>query len=244
MMPRQTSLSLLVPAALALLLSVAISLPAVAQQGGSSANDNPNVDTELAIRHYRRGNTYNNLERFEDALEEYRLSVAAHPEFLDSYRNMGNILYHLERFEEAIPMYRNFIELYDGPPDTALRSALTRVSDLLRERENYERAIDYDLQSVQADRDNRSLVFLVANDYLNAGHPDKALQVYEKAVELNPGDAFMHRTLGRMYDEQDLLEEALIHYRQAAELDRSSDFYRELIRDTEERIEWQQARSQ
>lgn len=206
-----------------------------AQQGGNSA-----TDTELAIRHYRRGNTYNNLERYDEAIEEYRLSVAADPEMLDSYRNLANIHYSQGRFDEAIPNYIRFVNLYDGPPDTALRSALANLGNLLRDRGDYERALEYDLRALEADRENESLVFLTGNDYLNAGETDKALQIYEKAVELHPTNAFMHRTLGRMYDEQSRLEEALAHYQRAAEIDTGSEFYRELVRTTRERMEWQE----
>ncbi len=208
-------------------------------QGSSSRSASSN-DTDLAIRHYQRGNTYNNLGRYEDAIEEYRLSVAAHSEFLDSYRNMGNIFMTLERPEEAVPMYIRFVNLYDGPPDTALRAALTNIGNELRAMDRYQDALEYDLRAVQADRDNRSLVFLLGNAYENRGYPEKAAQVYEKALELHPTDAFFHRTLGRMYDEQDELEKALEHYRRAAEIDLSSDFYRQLVRETEERIQWRQ----
>lgn len=206
-----------------------------AQQGGDSA-----TDTELSIRHYRRGNTYNNLERYDEAIEEYRLSIAADPEMLDSHRNLANIYYSQEKYDEAVPHFIRFVNLYDGPPDTALRSALANLGRLLRERGEYERALEYDLRSLEADRQNESLVFLTGNDYLNAGKTEMALQIYEKAVELHPDNAFMHRTLGRMYDEQGELEKALTQYQRAAEIDTGSDFYRELVRTTQERMEWQE----
>jgi len=224
--------------AIIVLLS-ALALPAeVWAQGSSSSRSASASNTELAIRHYQRGNTYNNMGRYEDALEEYRLSVAADNEFLDSYRNMGNIYMSLERPGDAVPVYIRFVNLYDGPPDTALRAALNNIGNELRAMGRYEDALEYDLRAIQADRDNRSLVFLIGNAYENRGHYDKAAQVYEKAIELNPTDAFFHRTLGRMYDQQDMLETALEHYRHAAEIDLSSDFYRQLVRETEERLEW------
>ncbi len=206
-----------------------------AQQGGSRS-----ADTELSIRHYRRGNTYNNQERYDEAIKEYELSVAADPEMLDSYRNMANIHYSQGRYDEAIPNFIRFVNLYDGAPDTALRSALANLGRLLRDRGEYDRAIEFDLRALEADRDNESLVYLTGNDYLNAGESDKALQVYEKAVELQPDNAFLHRTLGRIYDDQGELEVALRHYRKAAEIDPGSDFYQELVTTTQDRIEWEE----
>lgn len=227
------------PFALVTLLSALLVFPVQAwSQGSSSSRSASASNTELAIRHYQRGNTYNNMGRHQDALEEYRLSVAADNEFLDSYRNMGNIYLSLGQPEDAVPMYIRFVNLYDGPPDTALRSALNNIGNELRAMDRFGDALEYDLRAIQADRDNRSLVFLVANAYENRGYFEQAAQVYEKAIELNPTDAFFHRTLGRMYDELDQLEKALAHYRRAAEIDLGSDFYRQLVRETEERLEW------
>lgn len=66
--------------ALALLISMAPGLQA--QQTGNSAlsrlgglemeRNAATIDAELSQRHNRRGNTYSNLERHEDAIEEYR----------------------------------------------------------------------------------------------------------------------------------------------------------------------------
>ena len=47
------------------------------------------VDVELGQRHYRRGNTYNNLQRFDEAIAEYQLSITADPSFADSFRMRG-----------------------------------------------------------------------------------------------------------------------------------------------------------
>ena len=53
------------------------------------------VDTELAARMFRRGNVYSNLERYEEAIEEYRKAVAADPNFIEAIRNLANIYYFL-----------------------------------------------------------------------------------------------------------------------------------------------------
>jgi len=53
-------------------------------------------------RHSRRGNTCNNLERFDEAVTEYRLSITADPGLAGSCRNLANILHFQKRYVEAI----------------------------------------------------------------------------------------------------------------------------------------------
>ncbi|MEQ8955131.1 MAG: tetratricopeptide repeat protein, partial [Gammaproteobacteria bacterium] len=51
----------------------------------------PTIDAELARKMYRRGNTYSNLERFDQAIEEYRKAVSADPNFADAVRALANV---------------------------------------------------------------------------------------------------------------------------------------------------------
>jgi len=191
--------------------------------------------SELAQRHYRRGNTYNNLERLDDAIEEYRLAVAADPNLADAYRNLANILLSQERYNEAIPMLARFINLQDQP-STPLTASLKTLGELLRRAERFDEAISFDLRAITADPRDDSQVHIMGNIYDNAGHTDKAILIYEKAAETITGNAFMNRTLGRLYEREGRLQDALAQYRKAAETDLGSQFYRELVQTLETRL--------
>lgn len=191
--------------------------------------------SELAQRHYRRANTYNNMERFDEAVEEYRLAVAADPNLADAYRNMANIFLAQEKPDEAIPMLARFINL-QTEPGTPLTASLKTIGDLLRRAERFEESIDFDLRAIAADPRDDSLVHIMGNIYDNAGHTEKAIRIYEKATEVMSGNAFMYRTLGRLYEREDRLQDALAQYRKAAEIDLGSQFYRELVQNLEARI--------
>ena len=209
-----------------------VAQPASTQQGQAIAS----TSSELAQRHYRRGNTYSNLERYDDAAEEYRLAVAADPNLADAYRNLANIYLSQENTQQAIPMLVRFIELHQVPITTPLVISLKTTGQLLRGAERYNEAIDYDLRAIAADPEDDSQVHIMGNTYNNAGEIDKAIQVYEQAIEVMPQNAFMYRTLGRLYEDEGQLEDALAQYRKAAEIDLSSQFYRELVQNLEARI--------
>ncbi len=214
---------------------------ALAQGTGSSAVDsisrygNLNVerssaviDPELGQTHYRRGNTYNNLERFDEAIAEYQLAITADPTFADSYRQLANIFYFQKQFDDAIPMLARFIDL-QKEVTAGLIASLNTLGQLLRDAQRYDEAIEIDLRAIENDAENTSQIYVMGNTYANAGRTTEAIRVYEKALTVLPNDAFMHRTLGRLFEQEQRLEEALAQYRAAAAIDPASQFYKDLI---------------
>ncbi len=201
----------------------------------SMERNSASIDAELAARHNRRGNTYNNLERFDDAITEYNLSIAADPNHADSIRNLANIYYFQERFSDVIPLLARFIRL-QTELSTPLVAAQHTLGQLLRDANRYDEAIEVDLRAIELEPHNDSQIYVMGNTYLNAGRTDLAVRVYEKGVEIIPANAFLYRTLGRIYEQEQRLEEALQQYRAAAELDTGSQFYKDLVTNLEARL--------
>jgi tetratricopeptide (TPR) repeat protein len=209
----------------------------IAQQAGTV------VDQELGQRHYRRGNTYNNLERHDEAITEYQLSITADPNFADAYRNLANILYFQKRYLEAIPMFQRFIDL-QKEPSAGLIAALNTLGQLLRDEQRFAEALPVDLRAIEQDPKNASQIYVMGNTYFNAGFANEAAQVYVQALKVMPEDAYLHRSLGRMYEDMGRLEEALAQYRAAAAIDTASDFYKDLVSSLEARLAQQPTQSQ
>lgn len=186
------------------------------------------IDPELGQKHYRRGNTYNNLQRFDEAIAEYQLAITADPTFADSYRQLANIFYFQERFDDAIPMLARFID-HQKEVTAGLIASLNTLGQLLRDAQRFDEAIEIDLRAIDNDAQNTSQIYVMGNTYANAGRMAEAIRIYEKAITVAPNDAFMHRTLGRLLEQEQRLEEALAQYRAAAAIDPASQFYKDLI---------------
>ncbi|MDO9476735.1 MAG: tetratricopeptide repeat protein [Pseudohongiella sp.] len=226
-------------------LSLAISMltagvtatSAFAQQSGATQQEQALATTnELAQRHYRRANTYNNLERFDEAITEYQLAIAADPNLADAYRNLANIFLSKERFNEAITMLARFIALQSDEQSTPLVASLKTIGELLRRAERFEESIDYDIRAIAADPRDESQIHIMANRYDNAGDSDKAIRIYEQATISIPDNAFMNRNLGRLLEREGRLQDALAQYQRAAETDPSAQYYRELVQNIEARL--------
>ena len=217
----------------AITLSVVVATFSFAQQPSTSSG--PTIDAELAQRMFRRGNTYSNLERYDDAIEEYKQAIVADPNFPDAIRNLANIYYFLERIEEAKPLLARYINM-TSETSAALIASITTLGNLERNDGNYEVAIAYDLRSIELDPNNDSQVHIMGNTYNNEGQADKAIEIYKAGIKVQPDNAFFYRTLGRLLEQENRLEEALAEYEAAAEKNPDSDFYANLVESTKARL--------
>jgi len=195
----------------------------------------PTIDAELAQKYYRRGNTYSNLERYEEAIAEYRKSISADPNSSDAIRNLANTYYFLEMYSEAKPLLARFINLQTSIT-AALIAAVSTLGELERIDGNYAGSIEYDLRAIELDPLNDSQVHIMANTYNNAGEPDKAISIYRTAIEIMPNNGFLDRSMGRILEQENRLEDALLAYESAAQKNPDSDFYTNLVESTRTRL--------
>ena len=214
--------------------SITLTAPGIVAQQPSVPNS-PTIDAELAQRLFRRGNTYSNLERYDEAIDEYKQAMVADPNFGDAIRNLANTYYFLQRYQEAKPLLARYIAM-TSEPTAALIASISTLGNLERQDGNYDVSLGYDLRSIEFDPNNDSQVHIMGNTYNNAGHTDKAIQIYRAGITAQPENAFFYRTLGRFLEQENRLEEALAEYEAAAEKNPDSDFYENLVETTRARL--------
>jgi len=118
----------------------------------------------------------------------------------------------------------------------SLIAAVTTLGELERADGNYAASIAYDLHAIELDSDNDSQVHIMANTYNNAGEANKAIAVYQKAIEVMPDNAFFDRSLGRILEQENRIQDALQAYESAAAKNPDSGFYSDLVESTRSRL--------
>ncbi len=85
-------------------------------------------------------------------------------------------------------------------------------------------------------REDNSRVFTDAVMQKALGNKDKAIKLFEKAIEMNPDDAAAHYELAKLLRQNAQLEEAEFEARKAVQLDPSNEWYKLLLAEIYESI--------
>jgi len=195
----------------------------------------PTIDAALAQKLLRRGNTYSNLKRYDDAADEYRKAISADPNLMEAVRNLANTYYFLEKYSEAKPLFARFIAMQEQKT-AGLIAAVSALAEMEREDRNFNESIKYDLTAIELNPTNDSQVHVMANTYNNAGEANKAIQIYQAGIKAMPSNGFFDRSLGRVLEQEGRLEEALQAYQGAALKNPDSAFYADLVEATARRL--------
>jgi tetratricopeptide (TPR) repeat protein len=171
------------------------------------------------------------------AIEQYEQIVKIEPENVDDHLLLGR-LYRFDNDSEkaeaelktAVKLDPNSEEaittlamLYTDEGDTAKAlQVLSSVPDAGRsaklysalggtyeQRKDYKGAIDAYQHAIQLDRDNLDAIRGLAENYLNDGQIDKALDQYKVIADANPEDAQTYLRMSEIYRRQGKYDEAL-----------------------------------
>lgn len=164
--------------------------------------------------HINLGFAYQDLNRFEDALAEYRAAIEIDPKFAPAHYNVGNVLYILGRNEEAIPEFKEAIRLY--PNYTAAHCNLGTI---------------YQKQGkVQEAFDEYTKSLAISPNYVDAhnnmgtlldeqGQTEEALAYYRDAVAIDPDYRDGHFNAGTALFRMRQFDQAAQEYREAIRCD-------------------------
>lgn len=199
------------------------------------------------LAHDNRGLFLFKAGRIEEALADYRRSLAINPSYLNAHNNLGYALSQLGRPAEAIPEYRAALKTNSNHLEVRnnLANALSDVGQLAEAMEHYEfvlarrpdhvnalngSAVVLAMQnrladararlekSLQLDPANASACNNLGNVHSMLGQRDDAIRCYRRAAELNPGDAHPHFLIGSLLVQQGKFADAVSSFERSLAL--------------------------
>ena len=205
--------------------------------------------------YYNRGDTFFDLGKFEDAIQDYNKAIDLNPNNASYYYNRGTTFANLEKFEDAIQDYNKAIDL--NPNDESVYYnrgvAFIYLNEYEKAIENLSKAIDLNpnkdstyynrgiaftnlSDSEKAIKDFNKAIDLNSNNasyynnrgtlYINQGNYDEAVKDFSKAIDLNPIFTFGYSNLGNLYNNLNKYEKAIKNLSKAIDLDPNfSDAY-------------------
>ena len=171
------------------------------------------VTRDNYVAHDNRGLHLYEAGRVEEALADYRRALAINPRYMNPNNNLGHALAELGRPAEALPFYRAALAAKPGHLEVRnnLANALSDLGQLDEATEHY--AFVLARQPDHANALNGSAVVLAMR-----GQLADAKARLEHSLRIAPGNAGAHNNLGNVCSMLAQWEEAVRHYRRAAEL--------------------------
>jgi protein O-mannosyl-transferase len=177
--------------------------------------------------HNRVGLLFFNQEKFAEAAHHFERAAQLKPELADNYNYVGLAYCRLQRFEEGIAQYRKGLQLKEERPSTAQSASTATIrvnlanalaltgnsfSDLARAASD-----QGDVATAQADAKEANSRFT------------EAIEQYEKALAIQPGNPAIHRNLGILLSRLGRIEEAIPHLRKVLQLVPNEPSAREIL---------------
>jgi tetratricopeptide (TPR) repeat protein len=159
------------------------------------------------------GNLHQTQGQLSAAEAAYQQAIARQPDAAPIYNNQGFILQQQGKLKEAIAHYQKALELQPNcaEAEANLGNALQAQGQLSNERQVHYAKVNLEL----------------GQKYRQVGQLQAAIAYYQKAIELQPTQWDAYNRLGRIYQTQNNLTEALAIYRQG--LSRLNPRYAEAI---------------
>lgn len=221
----------------------------------SSADVHTEIDFINAQEWNEIGKVYFSLGDMEQAVLTFNKAIEMNPKFGWPYSNMALAYTQQGRFEEAVFVYKKSIELFRDDKNKAI--AWNRLGNVYLRMGNDEKAIAAYRMADQLDAENgvsepssgdllpefESYNAHVWNEvgriYYNKNIYDKAIEAYQKAVNIDPSFGWSYSNLALAYSRQGRYAEAIPLYNKSIDLfrnDREKAFSWNRLGDTYRRL--------
>jgi tetratricopeptide (TPR) repeat protein len=180
----------------------------------------PLPEPETAEDFVTRGKILMGCSDYFGALDAYEQAIALSPTNYQAWRDKALCLKELKRYDEAMQALNTILPIYKEKPE--LWSTAGDI--LLVDMQKYTESIPFFEKAVSLDpRDTHSLVNL-AFSYDKAGNPERALETYRQALEINPSLTDAWNKAGNILTRAGRFDEAVKMYDKGISIDPGNAF--------------------
>ncbi len=189
--------------------------------------------------------------RKDEAIAALRLTVAAHPRWVEAHTSLGDLLRRDEQFAEAAKAYDGALALIDTPEQRHWPLFYQRGIALERSKQWDEAEADF-RKALELEPDQPLVLNYLGYSLVEKREKlDEALAMIEQAVEARPNDGYITDSLGWVLYRLGRYAEAVVPMERAVELlpvdpivnDHLGDVYWMVGRKLEAEFQWKRALS-
>jgi tetratricopeptide (TPR) repeat protein/uncharacterized RDD family membrane protein YckC len=167
-------------------------------------------DSQNADVWFYLGYCYDELGRWQDAIESYKQAIRIKPDYALAHYNLGVAYDKLGRYQDAIESSKQAIRI---KPDYA--EAHYNLGYCYGSLGRWQDAIESFKQAIRIKPDYAEAHCYLGVAYGKLGHWQEAMEPYKQAIRIKPDYAEAHYNLGYCYDELGRYQDAIESYKQA-----------------------------
>lgn len=179
---------------------------------------------DIALFHNNQGVTYLNQGDPEKALFEFKTAVEISKEYADGWNNLGLTYLFLKKYDEAIQAFHQAIKV-----DSKYPQPYNHLASHYYNQGKYQLALSWATQSTDKDKKfadgyyNQGIINLaLARETGDSKYYTAGETAFRNATEANSRHYLANFELGNLYRAQGRLEDAMIRYKVALEIQPSS----------------------
>ncbi|UKP00242.1 tetratricopeptide repeat protein [Nostoc sp. UHCC 0870] len=171
------------------------------------------VTTNNATELSNKGNTFFELQRYEDALGAYRKAVNIRPDFPQAWQGKAKTLTQLQQYQAALTAYDKAIQLQ---PDYL--EAWTGRGSVLQKLQRYQEAIASFDKALKIKNNSPEIWHNKGEVFNKLKQYDNAIKAYNQALALKPDDYIALYNQGLILQNLKQYDEAIAVYNKAVEI--------------------------
>ena len=156
------------------------------------------------------GDAYLSLKDYDKSLAVYNKLLKTTGRNIRILSSIGEIYYHQGHLDKALNVFKK-ITTYEPTTENA-RIAYLNMGNILTDSERFNEAIEMYNKALTISSKDDSALYNLGFAYKGAGHPEKAIITWKKAIQLNPNKPKHRMVIANYYYERKFYDEAEKEY--------------------------------
>jgi tetratricopeptide (TPR) repeat protein len=171
------------------------------------------LNSDFAVAYNNRGNTYEAMGEYKQALADYAQALELDPEYATAYNNRGNTYKAMGEYKQAVTDYSRALNL-----DPEYTKAYNNRGNTYRAMGEYKQALADYAQALELDPEYATAYNNRGITYKALGKYEQAVADYTRALELDPKYVNAYVGRGSCYTAMGEYEHAVADFERAAGL--------------------------
>jgi|GEM_PF-1836498 len=181
------------------------------EENTNNTSDNkPKTDAEA---YYNMGNSFAFLQKYDDAIIQYKKAIEIKPKYHEAWNNLGNSFAFLQKYDDAIIQYKKAIEI-----KPKYHEAWNNLGIVYAKLEEYAQAILAYKKAIETKPDDHEAWNNLGSAYAESQDYAQAILAYKKAIEIKPDDHKAWNNLGIAYAKLEEYAQAILAFQKAIEI--------------------------